>query len=55
MFGCRLREGDCFVVDVTVLEAVEQHSHEAVEEVFLCGDVAVASLSAAVVVGSGAW
>ncbi|MER5688785.1 winged helix-turn-helix domain-containing protein [Streptomyces sp. NPDC002205] len=36
------------------LEAVEEHSHEAVEQVPLGGDVAVAGFFAAVVVGSGA-
>jgi hypothetical protein len=50
-----LWESDCFVVGVAVLEAVEQHAHEAVEEIPLCGDVSVASCSSAVVVGSGAW
>ena len=46
-----VREGGRFVVGLAVLEAVEEHSHEAVEQVPLCCDVAVAGFSAAVVVG----
>src|SRR4051794_36015276 len=54
MSGCGLGKGDCFVVGVTLLEAVEQHAHEAVEEVPLCGDVTFSGRSTAVVVCSGA-
>lgn len=47
-------EGFRLIEVLAVLEAVEEHAHEAVEEVALSGNVAVAGFSAAVVVGSGA-
>jgi hypothetical protein len=47
------REGDVLVVGLVGLEAVAEAADEAVEQVALGGDVAVAGGSAAVVVSSG--
>ena len=52
--GLWVGEGEVFVVVLSGGQAVVEHAQEAVEQVALCGGVAVAVFAASAVVGEGA-